>query len=532
MDIPNIPSDAKHNTPEDQAEVTSSNADLEILAQSEPQFSNLAKEHQFEQDSLNAQFEQPFAATDSKHDEEEAVEVETANAHQQLDAADSTADLTPNVDGALVDVKRQEKVEDDCENQEPDENSAIVSTGAALVAEDSLIEPSKTSDFTTKVDKDCNGDDIEDNDIDTATKSAELTARFSEESSDKDDNPDAEYQKTPLQNKTNYISFQTAPGKSLLVDCDKPQNSTQQDPMEFSKDYSTDSLMMSGAQKEAELITASNINDLADLDMPSYSSGPTKGTSSEDKHLAEKDESVMRKISSSSSSTAQTTTSTIHSFCSNSSNLSAVKNLLLCNYSKASHILHWKNPIETGIIFAIGSTIILALTFFSIISVFAYSGLGLIIGASLIRTYKVVAKTFNMPSETRIDQVWNKALALNVTLQPEKMHQLVDSSLGNLNTALVYVKQVLLVEDKVATITFGLFLYVLTYIGAWFNGMTLITLVYISLFSWPLVYDNNKAKIDEYIHLVSKQISTHVSSLTQRITSLASGLGTTAKKQE
>lgn len=47
----------------------------------------------------------------------------------------------------------------------------------------------------------------------------------------------------------------------------------------------------------------------------------------------------------------------------------------------------------------------------------------------------------------------------------------------------------------------------LTYIGAWFNGITLVILAYIFAFSLPKVYEQNKEQIDQYLNLVNSKIS-------------------------
>lgn len=215
-----------------------------------------------------------------------------------------------------------------------------------------------------------------------------------------------------------------------------------------------------------------------------------------------------------------------------SPNLKAVKNLLMANYSKVSHILHWKNPIETGIIFAVGSSIILALTFFSIISVFAYTCLGVIIGSSSMRAYKAVMKMLNMPPETKLDNLWDQILNINVSISPQSLHDFVDSSLASLNGSLSYIKRVLLVEDKFATLAFGCLLYVLTYVGSWFNGMTLISLTYLALFTLPLVYETNRARIDEYGNIAANHVSSTISLVTNKISSMTSSppSGTSKKK--
>lgn len=48
--------------------------------------------------------------------------------------------------------------------------------------------------------------------------------------------------------------------------------------------------------------------------------------------------------------------------------------------------------------------------------------------------------------------------------------------------------------------------WLLTYVGSWFNGLTLVILAYLAAFSLPKVYDMNKAQIDQYIQLACTQI--------------------------
>ena len=48
-------------------------------------------------------------------------------------------------------------------------------------------------------------------------------------------------------------------------------------------------------------------------------------------------------------------------------------------------------------------------------------------------------------------------------------------------------------------------LYFMTYIGAWFNALTLVTLSWLGLFSLPKLYLNNKVQVDEVMAKVMAQ---------------------------
>lgn len=54
---------------------------------------------------------------------------------------------------------------------------------------------------------------------------------------------------------------------------------------------------------------------------------------------------------------------------------------------------------------------------------------------------------------------------------------------------------------------FGCYLWVLTYIGAWLNGLTVIILMVIALFSLPKAYEQNKAQVDQLLGQAQAQVN-------------------------
>lgn len=324
-------------------------------------------------------------------------------------------------------------------------------------------------------------------------------------------------------NTQNNKSFQTAAGDSVLS-----QSFTSTNNMEFTKNYSDDLLMgQNDGGQSAEMATGGA--DLADFELPPCS-GSSSGSEPRQPSPTKRKSSTSTAITTAAATQAA---SSSHLVSAAAPDLTAVKNLLLSSYLKVSHVFHWKNPIESGVFFSLGASLIIALTFFSIISVVAYTALGVILTSGAIRIYKALMKTLNRSPETPIDHIWNQIQGLNVSMPPERLHQLVDSSHSNLNASLVYFKQVLLVQDKLATFKFGAFLYMLTYIGAWFNGLTIITICYLALFSMPIFYEKNKAKIDEYLNMATGQLSSVVSMVSGKVTALAfGGSGQTGSKKQ
>lgn len=65
---------------------------------------------------------------------------------------------------------------------------------------------------------------------------------------------------------------------------------------------------------------------------------------------------------------------------------------------------------------------------------------------------------------------------MDVTVTNEKVHEMAELSAGKLNATMLELRRLFLVEDIVDSIKFALALWALTYVGAWFNGLTLVIL--------------------------------------------------------
>lgn len=96
---------------------------------------------------------------------------------------------------------------------------------------------------------------------------------------------------------------------------------------------------------------------------------------------------------------------------------------------------------------------------------------------------------------------------MDLTLSPERVRDATDVAVAHINTAITELRRRFLVEDLIDSLKFGLILYVLTYLGSWFNGLTLIILGFVALFTLPKVYENNQAQIDANLDLVRGKIN-------------------------
>jgi hypothetical protein len=163
---------------------------------------------------------------------------------------------------------------------------------------------------------------------------------------------------------------------------------------------------------------------------------------------------------------------------------------------------HWEKPIHSGVIFGSVLATLISICYYSLISVAAYASLTLLLVVVALKMYVYVMVTF-LKKETAnpIAQCSQCTWAVPA----EKVQSIAATSTEKVNCALTELRRLFLVENMLDSIKFGLSLWLLTYIGSWFNAMTLIILAWVGLFTIPKVYLNNKSQIDPVLEKVKAQ---------------------------
>jgi len=173
-------------------------------------------------------------------------------------------------------------------------------------------------------------------------------------------------------------------------------------------------------------------------------------------------------------------------------------------HPKVSELVYWRDPKKSGIVFGAVLVVLLSLTFLSLISVVAYTSLAVLSGTLAFRVYKSVLQAVQ---KTQDGHPFKEYLEVELTVPSEKTQEVSAAVVSYLNNTAVKLRSLFLVEDIVESAKFAAFLYFLTYIGAWFNGLTVVILGLIALFALPKVYETNKTIIDQYLDLIAAKIS-------------------------
>ncbi|KAM8747144.1 reticulon-3 isoform 1-T1 [Acanthopagrus schlegelii] len=210
-----------------------------------------------------------------------------------------------------------------------------------------------------------------------------------------------------------------------------------------------------------------------------------------------------------------------------SKEVEAINELVAEAYHLAEHVLtailthlsvkdliHWRDPKKSGLVFGLSMLLLLSLAAFSVISVISYLLLALLCVTITFRIYKSVVQAVQKSSD---GHPFKALMDKDVSIPPETFRKHVDTSLTYINRALKQMSRLFLVEDLVDSLKLAVVMWLFTYVGAVFNGITILILADILLFAVPPVYEKNKTQIDQYIDLARTQVNTTMAKLQEKL---------------
>ncbi|XP_044867273.1 reticulon-4 isoform X3 [Mauremys mutica] len=180
-------------------------------------------------------------------------------------------------------------------------------------------------------------------------------------------------------------------------------------------------------------------------------------------------------------------------------------------------LLYWQDIKKTGVVFGASLFLLLSLTVFSIVSVTAYIALALLSVTISFRIYKGVIQAIQKSDEGHPFRAY---LETDVAVSEELVQKYSNAALGHINGTVKELRRLFLVDDLVDSLKFAVLMWVFTYVGALFNGLTLLILALISLFSVPVIYERHQAQIDHYLGLVNKTARDAVTKIQAKIPGL------------
>uniref|UniRef100_A0A671YNB8 Reticulon n=1 Tax=Sparus aurata TaxID=8175 RepID=A0A671YNB8_SPAAU len=176
-------------------------------------------------------------------------------------------------------------------------------------------------------------------------------------------------------------------------------------------------------------------------------------------------------------------------------------------------LLYWRDVKTTGIVFGAALLLLLSLMVCSIVSVCSYIGLALLSVTICFRIYKGILQAIQKSDE---GHPFKQYLDHEVALSEDMVHKYSDMVLAKLNKTIGELRRLFLVDDLVDSIKFAVLMWILTYVGALFNGLTLLILGEETAVL-TLSLSVSQAQIDHYLALVNNQVKDVVGKIQAKV---------------
>ncbi|XP_068922296.1 reticulon-3 isoform X1 [Petaurus breviceps papuanus] len=190
---------------------------------------------------------------------------------------------------------------------------------------------------------------------------------------------------------------------------------------------------------------------------------------------------------------------------------------LLTHFS-VHDLIFWRDVKKTGLVFGTTLIMLLSLAAFSVISVASYLILALLSVTISFRVYKSVIQAVQKSEEGHPFKAY---LDVDIALSSEAFHNYVNAAMVHVNKALKLIIRLFLVEDLVDSLKLAVFMWLMTYVGAVFNGITLLILAELLVFSVPVVYEKYKTQIDHYVGIARDQTKAVVAKIQAKLPGIA-----------
>jgi len=170
---------------------------------------------------------------------------------------------------------------------------------------------------------------------------------------------------------------------------------------------------------------------------------------------------------------------------------------------KIVELIYWKDVKKSAIVASSSLLLLICLSIFSVLSVISYISLAVL---TVTFSFAVYKRTLAAIQKTSDGHPFSQYLEMDLTISPEKAQDYADIISSYMATYVGELRRLILIEDMVDSIKFGIFLWVMTYIGAWFNGLTLLILGLVTMFTMPKTYEVYQEQIDAYLALAHEQV--------------------------
>ncbi|KAH8245721.1 hypothetical protein KR038_001214 [Drosophila bunnanda] len=173
-------------------------------------------------------------------------------------------------------------------------------------------------------------------------------------------------------------------------------------------------------------------------------------------------------------------------------------------HPRLERLIYWRDIPRSGMIFAGGFTILLAIKLFSILFVIPFVLLHIMMGSVIGRWVNAIKRA---ASGEGAGHDWIKYEQLVITLPREKVLLVTCLIVEQINDLIGHLKDLFLFKNTYDSFHFSLFLLSLAMLVKMMTGMTIVILTYTFVFTVPKLYELNKLYIDTKLNSMRKNLT-------------------------
>jgi len=162
---------------------------------------------------------------------------------------------------------------------------------------------------------------------------------------------------------------------------------------------------------------------------------------------------------------------------------------------KVINLIYWKCWKKTAVVFGSKLFLLLSLTQFTLLSVVTFFSMALLTVALL---YRIGMTVMGAIQKAGTENPFKKFLDKDIDISEDKAQEFAKCLVGHINKSSGNLRRLFLVEDIVDSVKFGVFLWVLSHVGCWFNALTLLIMFVVFVFSVPKLYEDHQDLVDKY----------------------------------
>ncbi|XP_041875865.1 reticulon-1-like isoform X3 [Corvus kubaryi] len=167
-------------------------------------------------------------------------------------------------------------------------------------------------------------------------------------------------------------------------------------------------------------------------------------------------------------------------------------------------LLYWRAPERSALALLVALVVLGCLSRFSAISVGAYGALAVLAVTVPLRLRQVALRALGTAPPEPLARAQPEVPGV---LSPEQQQRWARYLARHVVTATRTLTRLFLVHSVPESLKFAFLFYLLTYVGAVCNGLTLLGAGVICAFTFPVLYRRHQAQIDQYMSLVRSHLS-------------------------